>query len=98
MPGKVRNILLNIEVRPAGRRCKCSHDKRHQILKGEARVVIKNSGAPGDKGYCAACGRAMVTAAKRELAQLENALGMTPTAQTTNDREDSPARVPQTGG
>lgn len=89
MPGKVRNILLNAEVRPAGKRCKCSRDKRHQILKGEARVVIKNPGAPGDKGYCAACGRAMVAAAKHQLAQLETALGMTRTSPATNATEDA---------
>jgi hypothetical protein len=89
MPGKVRNILLTTEIRPAGRRCKCSHDKSHQILKGEARVVIKNSGAPADKGYCAACGRAMVTAARHQLASLETALGMTATAQATNSQQDA---------
>ena len=79
MPGKVRNILMTIEVRPAGRRCQCAHDKRHLITKGQTRVIINNAGAPGDRGYCAGCGRAMVAAARHELARLETALGMTPT-------------------
>ncbi len=89
MPGPVRNILLTTEVKTAGRRCKCSHDKRHEILKGEARVVINNAGAVGDKGYCASCGRAMVTAAKHQLAELETALGMTPTSSGANVSEDA---------
>ena len=89
MPGNVRNILMTIEVRPAGRRCQCAHDKRHQILKGEARVVIKNPGAPGDRGYCAACGRAMVAAARHELARLETALRVTRTAPATSVQEDA---------
>jgi hypothetical protein len=80
MPGKVRSILLVVEVRPAGRRCKCSHDKRHQISKGEPRVVINNAGAPGDKGYCVSCGRAMIAIARQQLAELEHALGMTTNA------------------
>jgi hypothetical protein len=93
MPGNVRNILLTIEVRPAGRRCRCAHNKRHQILKGETRVVIKNPGAPGDTGYCAACGRAMVTTARHELTRLETALGMTPMAPTTSVQEDALSSV-----
>lgn len=75
MPGKVRNLLLTTEVRSAGKLCRCSHDKRHQIHKGELRVVIKTPGGIGEKGYCAACGRAMVAAARQQLATLEAQLG-----------------------
>lgn len=75
MPGRIRSLLTPTEVRPAGRSCKCAHDRRHQIRKGETRIVVNNAGTPGQKGYCADCGRAMLLATRKRLEALEEACG-----------------------
>lgn len=75
MPGPVRNLLLSVDVKPAGRKCKCGRDERHEITKGEMRFVVKNPGRPGEKGYCTACGQNMLELARRRLDQLEASLG-----------------------
>ena len=75
MPGPVRNLLMSVDVKPAGKKCKCGRDERHQITKGQARFVVKNAGRPGEKGYCATCGQNMIKAARQRLDQLEAALG-----------------------
>ena len=36
--------------------------------------VVKNAGGPGEKCYCAACGKTMVEAARRPLDELDAAL------------------------
>jgi hypothetical protein len=74
MPGPVRNLLLSVDVKPAGKKCKCGRDQRHQIARGQARFVVKNAGGPGEKGYCATCGQNMIDAARQQLGQLEAAL------------------------
>lgn len=56
MPGPIRNLLTTTEIRPAGRSCNCAHDKHHRIRKGDLRVVVKNPGTVGEKGYCVTCG------------------------------------------
>lgn len=67
-PRRHKSLLLRIEVREAGRQAHCGHDRGHVIAKGELRFVVRNPGpAGGEKGYCAACGVAMVEAARREL-------------------------------
>jgi len=63
-----RSVLLGLEVRPAGKACKCKQDKRHRIAKGDLRLVVKNPGpASGEAGYCAPCGTAMLEAARDAL-------------------------------
>lgn len=75
MPRRTRSVLMNLELRPAGRACNCHGDKRHRILKGELRLVVKNSGpAAGEDGYCGACAQAMLKAAQDNLAGLHTAL------------------------
>lgn len=69
-----RRILLKLEVRPAGRKVTCAHDRRHVIRKGETRFVVKPPGIAGEKGYCADCAQSMVAAARRELEELERQL------------------------
>lgn len=73
MGGRVRSILLGLEVRPAGKLCHCKHNARHRIAKGELRLVVKDPGAVGtEQGYCATCGLAMLYAARSVLeAQVE---------------------------
>jgi hypothetical protein len=75
MPGRTRSVLLGLELRPAGRACNCHGNKRHRILKGEPRLVVKNAGpAAGEDGYCRACAQAMLNAAQDNLAGLYTAL------------------------
>ena len=72
---RVRGILLHLEVRPAGKRCSCKRDDRHTMLKGQARMVVREPGiATGEAGYCAACGLAMIEQAKAALDELERQL------------------------
>lgn len=75
MPGRTRSVLLGLEVRAAGRACNCHGNKRHRILKGEPRLVVKNPGpAAGEDGYCGTCARAMLTTAQNNLSGLHTAL------------------------
>jgi hypothetical protein len=67
---RTRSLLHRIEVRPAGRLSRCARNRRHEILRGEPRFVIKNAGpAGGEKGYCVACGNEMLDAAESQLAE-----------------------------
>ena len=74
MAGVVRRLVLGVEIKPGGKRCACYRDDRHLIFKGQLRFVVKNAGGPGEKGYCAACGKTMVEAARRRLNELDAAL------------------------
>jgi uncharacterized Zn-binding protein involved in type VI secretion len=70
---KFKSLLLRVDVRPAGRRCNCAHNPKHVISKGEPRVVVKAPGiATPEKGYCAACGLAMIKSAEDELQALQS--------------------------
>ena len=76
MPGRTRSVLLGLEVKPAGKACNCKRNKAHRILRGEARLVVKNAGpASGENGYCRTCGEAMLAEAQLSLAQLMTTLG-----------------------
>jgi hypothetical protein len=72
---RVKSVLLRLEVRPAGRLSHCSHEKSHEIRKGELRFVVKVPGvATGEKGYCAACATEMIDKAQGDLARLRSEL------------------------
>jgi hypothetical protein len=72
---QLRGILLRLEVRPAGRRCGCKHNGRHSIVKGQARMIVKEPGiATGEDGYCADCSLAMIEQARAVLDELEGQL------------------------
>ncbi len=75
MAGRLRSLLIGLEVRPAGRACDCKHNPKHRIARGELRLVVKNPGpAAGENGYCSACGQLMLEAAYRELDRHRGAL------------------------
>jgi hypothetical protein len=75
MGGKLRALLLRIEVRPAGRLSHCGHNKKHEIRKGELRFIIRAAGpAGGERGYCAKCASEMLDAADQQLAALREQL------------------------
>ncbi|MBI2692600.1 MAG: hypothetical protein HYX29_11730 [Solirubrobacterales bacterium] len=63
-----KNVVLRIEVRPAGRACECKHNKKHTMSKGDLRFVVKESGpAAREYGYCRDCGVEMLDAAASKL-------------------------------
>jgi hypothetical protein len=65
---RFKSLLLRVDVRPAGRRCNCAHNPKH-----EPRFVVKAPGiATPEKGYCAACGLAMIKSAEDELQALQS--------------------------
>ena len=73
---RTRSILLRVEVRPAGRRAHCAHNKKHEIRKGEPRFVVRDSGPAGrEKGYCADCAAEMLEASAAQLQELRARLG-----------------------
>ncbi len=86
MPGRTRSVLLRLEVRPAGKACNCHGNKRHRILQGQPRLVVKNPGpAAGEDGYCGSCAQVMLKAAQDALAALQTALdSFDPTGTTTS--------------
>jgi hypothetical protein len=72
VPGQVRSLLLQVDIRPARRLSHCKRDKRHVIQRGEMRFVVRNAGpAGGEYGYCLECAQAILDKAKRELGRLE---------------------------
>jgi len=66
-----KSVLMRLEIRPAGNLCRCKHDKKHTIAKGEPRLVVRETG-PGtpEQGYCADCEIAMLNRASRRIDEL----------------------------
>lgn len=75
---RTRNLILPIEVKVAKKLCKCSHNNKHQIVRGSLRFVVKESGGMGEKGYCTACAQAMLLAALQRIDELQRSLGASP--------------------
>jgi hypothetical protein len=77
----MKTIFQRLEIRPAGRKSYCAHNKKHVIVKGEPRFIVKPPGiAAGEKGYCLDCAGKMLAEARAKLQSLEAALiGTTPT-------------------
>jgi hypothetical protein len=72
---RVRSLLLRIDVRPAGKLSRCSHNKKHAIPKGELRFIVKDQGpAGGEKGYCVDCAAEMLDASEAQLEELRKSL------------------------
>lgn len=70
-----KSVLLRLDIRPAGRLCRCKHDKRHEIAKGELRFTVKESGpAARESGYCATCAIKMLDEAAERIAKLRGQL------------------------
>lgn len=74
-----RSVLLRAEVRKAGKLCRCKHNKKHTITKGQPRLVVKEPG-PGapEYGYCATCAEEMLSLAEAKIAELRTNLAAGP--------------------
>ena len=63
-----KRVLGGLSVKAAGRLASCKHSKKHTVLKGERRLIVKNPGpAGGERGYCVECGLAILAAAEKYL-------------------------------
>jgi hypothetical protein len=71
---KTRLLVVPVEIRPAGRLSKCSHNKKHAIPKGETRFIVTNASGMGEKGYCATCGHGMLDYAEDRIRELRREL------------------------
>jgi hypothetical protein len=71
---RIRSLVMPVEIRPAGRLSKCSHNKKHAIPKGDTRFVVANASGMGEKGYCATCGYAMLDFAEDKIRELRREL------------------------
>lgn len=65
--------ITSARVVVAGRKRSCGHDKKHSVSKGEQCLEVP-TGTMGWKGYCAACGIAMVDRGLVHLGELRRKL------------------------
>lgn len=75
MPGRIRDLLVGVEVRTAGRRRKCGRNKNHQILMGEACLVVKRQGR-GEKAYCRLCASEILDHVDGRTTDIRGELGL----------------------
>lgn len=73
MPGPVRDLLVGVDVRAAGRRRKCGRNSSHQIVKGELCLVVKRQGR-GERAYCKSCAAAVLDHAESRIENVRAAL------------------------
>lgn len=73
MPGRIRDLLVGVDVRTAGRRRKCGRNKNHQIPKGEACLVVKREGR-GEKAYCKSCAAELLEVVDNRLTDIRGDL------------------------
>jgi hypothetical protein len=72
--GKVRDILIHVEVEVAAKQRICHHNrKEHAISKGLACLAIYDSDG-ARKNYCSACAQEILTKAKTKLLGIEEQL------------------------
>jgi len=64
-----KSLLLNLTIRPAGRKHSCRRIKSHTILMGDGVVVIKEDRS--ELHYCLPCGRKFIETARKKLDLLE---------------------------
>lgn len=68
---RTRSLVLSVEVKPAKKLCRCSHNKSHLIPRTNLRLVVKEPNGMGEKGYCGSCAQKMLAAAKHEVEELQ---------------------------
>jgi hypothetical protein len=73
MAGPLRDLLIGVEVRQAGRRRKCGRNAKHQIRKGEPCLVVKRQGR-GERAYCAECASMLLDQVELKISQLRDSL------------------------
>lgn len=76
----IKNVLKHVSTEIAGRKRKCYHAKKHEILKGETCLVV-NDGPQSQTTYCVACAADILALAGKSLSDLLADFDMT-TAQS----------------
>lgn len=77
---RTRGLIPSIEVRPAKKLSRCTHNKKHLIPQHSMRFVVKEPGGLGEKGYCTACAHEMLLLARQRLDELGAALEVNPSS------------------
>lgn len=65
----VKNVLKHLSTEVARRKRKCYHTSKHEILKGETCLVVRD-GPQSQTTYCSACAAAIIAKASQSLAEL----------------------------
>ncbi|WP_422743599.1 hypothetical protein ACN27E_18335 [Mycobacterium sp. WMMD1722] len=65
----VKNVLKHLSTEVAGRKRKCYHTKKHEILKGETCLVV-HDGPQSQTTYCAVCAADILAKASQSLSEL----------------------------
>jgi hypothetical protein len=65
---KLKSLLVRSEWTIAGRKRKCYHSPNHEIAKGDD--VLEVTEGLATRGYCSACGKAMVAASTAALSKM----------------------------
>jgi len=65
---RVKSLTIRHRLVQAGRKRKCYHDQKHQIVKGDSCLEVRDG--LGWKGYCLTCANAMVDSSARGLEAL----------------------------
>lgn len=68
---RTRSLILPAEIKPAKKLCRCSHNKDHLIPRNNLRLVVKEPGGMGEKGYCGPCAQTILAAAKLRVEELQ---------------------------
>lgn len=80
--GSQRSLLRNISDGVAGRRHTCKSNSKHVLLKGDPILIVKIERT--NYHYCVPCARKFIAAARAQLADLETALQLTESTESTN--------------
>lgn len=75
----VKNVLKHVSTEVAGRRRKCYHTSKHEILKGETCLVVRD-GPQSQTTYCADCAVAIIAKAGQSLSELSAEFDKAPAA------------------
>ncbi len=65
----IKNVLKHLSTEVAGRKRKCFHTNKHQILKGETCLVVQD-GPQNQTTYCAVCAADILAKASQSLSAL----------------------------
>jgi hypothetical protein len=67
----VKNVLKHLSTEVAGRKRKCYHTKKHEILKGEKCLVVRD-GPQSHTTYCGACAAEILAKASQSISDLSS--------------------------
>jgi hypothetical protein len=75
----VKNVLKHLSTEVAGRKRKCYRTNKHEILKGETCLVVRD-GPQSHTTYCATCAADILAKASQLLSELSAEFDRAPEA------------------